>query len=117
MEISLNKIPITHNCFLRLHWSKRAKDKEEWKFLLLPHYKIRNIVEGKKIELTIIIYRHRIQDPDNRVASLKNLIDALKEMRFLVDDNDKWLVLNLPQEIKSKIEETVVEFKVIKEGK
>lgn len=116
--ITLDKIPISNNKFLRMHWAKRHLDKIEWSNLLLPHYRIRNAVRGNKIELTIVVYRVKLQDPDNAVACLKPLIDALKEMNFLVDDNNEWLILKSSQEqVKSSSHaRTVITLRIVKGG-
>ena len=119
-KIELDRIPVTLNRFLRLHWATRIQDKSEWKQYLLPYYKIRNAVSGKKIELTITVYRSRLQDPDNKVGSVKNLVDALKEMGFLVDDNNEYLILKVEEKkvniiTDSQPARTVLELKVIED--
>lgn len=113
--IQVNKIPISNNRFLRMHWTKRRADKQEWVQTFLPFLQIRDVLRGKKVELTICVHRKRAQDPDNAAASQKNIIDALKDLHFLVDDNDKWLVLNQPIQIVSRVEKTILFFRTIRE--
>lgn len=93
-----------------MHWTSKQRDKQDWCSHLLPHYKIRkDMIMWTKTKLHITVYRKRLQDTDNHYASLKNLIDALKDMGFIKDDNLKYLDL-ISGQIKSKKEYTEVIF-------
>ena len=43
--------------------------------------------------LRFTVYRSRLQDPDNAVASLKPLIDAICKLGWLTDDSEEYLTL------------------------
>ena len=105
---SIPRIPVAHNKVLRQHWAVRRKDAQDWKMLCraycgLPHFDPLRLDE--KITLKITVCRVRLQDPDNSVASLKPLIDAIRRLGWLKDDNEDYLRLITAQEKCSKAEE------------
>ena len=55
--------------------------------------------------LRFTVYRSRLQDPDNAVASLKPIIDAIRRLGWLTDDSEKYLTLVSRQEKCSRQEE------------
>ena len=57
------------------------------------------------VELDITVFRNRLQDPDNAIASLKPLIDAIKCAGWLVDDDCARLVLKAQQVKCTKVEQ------------
>ncbi len=105
---NIPKIPVAHNKVLRQHWAVRRKDAQDWKILCraycgLPHFNPLKLDE--KITLEITVRRVRLQDPDNSVASLKPLIDAIRRLGWLKDDNEDCLRLITAQEKCRKDEE------------
>ncbi len=64
--------------------------------------------EHPKRKVRIISYRKRIMDPDNFVGGLKPLIDALVLNHLLVDDSNKFMILEPKQERDIKIQSTHV---------
>ena len=51
------------------------------------------IMRGQcKAELEVTSYRHAILDHDNLVGGAKPLIDALRDLKLIVDDKPEWLV-------------------------
>lgn len=52
-----------------------------------------------KRRLEIITSRKRRLDPDNAVASLKPVIDALKRAGWIRNDSPKWLELEVSQDV------------------
>tara|TARA_R110002020_G_scaffold145643_2_gene319869 strand:- start:85 stop:378 length:294 start_codon:yes stop_codon:yes gene_type:complete len=68
-----------------MHWAARRKDGRDW------HRAIGAICGNGnapgRIELEITVHRVRLQDPDNAVASLKPVIDALNRHGWMVDDD------------------------------
>jgi len=55
--------------------------------------------------LRFTVYRSRLQDPDNAVASLKPIIDAICKLGWLTDDSEEYLTLVSKQEKCSRQEE------------
>lgn len=58
--------------------------------------------------------RRRIQDPDNRVASLKPVLDALVARGWLTDDSSVHLELEVKEEV-SKVAQTTIRWTVLEE--
>ena len=51
------------------------------------------------MHISILCYRKGLQDPDNAVASVKPLVDALVARGWAVDDSAKWLTLEVAEKI------------------
>jgi Holliday junction resolvase RusA-like endonuclease len=64
-----------------------------------------------KVRVKITVYRGKEQDPDNAVASVKPILDALVEAGWLRDDTSEWLVLEVEEVkgTKKKDRRTVIE--------
>jgi hypothetical protein len=112
------KPPKALNDFLRLHWAAKNRDLKSWKLLVLsvagqgPWSKIAH--QGrKKVRLKITVYRWNVQDPDNAYGSVKNLVDALLSLGWMVDDRPKWLDLEVCEEIDRKKQRTEVQWKAL----
>ena len=54
-----------------------------------------------KAQLLIQVHRSRFQDKDNMYGSVKPIVDAIKKLGWIVDDDNKHLDLKV-EEIKSK---------------
>lgn len=85
---SLNKV-------LRWHWATRGRVKRQWKdyLTIVGHRKVDGHTPFHRIE--ILSRRKKLVDEDN--LSPKILIDAIKELGWIVDDN--------PNEITTKVEQ------------
>ncbi len=77
------------------HWSVTRKQREIWRMMV--SLAIRNFdFETAPIKRHVLIERHNAGpglDRDNLYGSYKQLIDALKDHRLIVDDSDQWLEL------------------------
>lgn len=87
----------TLNKVLRWHWSRRAKEKEAWKLELLPFKKA--IGRKKFKNVRIISVRKRLLDVDNLTGGAKQLIDGIKEMGWIHDDNPKSCNIEVLQQL------------------
>jgi len=88
------------------HWRTRHGERRRWGKAMLvlrpgPFMAMRagELVRIRKVRLTIEVWRWNKQDPDNAVASLKPLLDALKQHGWLVDDSETWLEFTLTEHI------------------
>lgn len=94
---------MTNNKSLRMHWAARRKDSRDW------HRAIGAICGNGnahgQIRLEIVVFRVRLQDPDNAVASLKPVIDALNRHGWMVDDDCAGVDLGARQEKCKKADE------------
>ena len=59
--------------------------------------KIEKMKRPKKRILMIYSYRKKTMDPDNIIASHKQVIDAIKELGLIWDDSDKYIDLTILQ--------------------
>ena len=94
-------MPATLNQTLRWHWMKRHRYNEGWFVRLLGAAGRPSFKPKGKAKLRITVYRSRFQDKDNMYGSAKPLIDAVKKLGWIVDDDPKHLDLKV-EEIKSK---------------
>lgn len=95
-------IPIkleTNNALLRMHWAKRRRYQrgiKEQIWTTIPFRCNNGAPRSKKI-VKILYLTKRRQDPDNFVASLKFLIDAMVELELLKDDSPECMALHAEQ--------------------
>jgi Holliday junction resolvase RusA-like endonuclease len=95
------KIPPSSNEYLRMHWAvkKRLRSNFAWllKIAAAPH-----ILTAEKmaahVQITIFSNapkatggRARRLDYDNLYGGVKPLLDAMKDIRLIVNDSPKWL--------------------------
>ena len=96
LHLVIPRLTPSLNKLIRMHWRERQKLMKTWdwevKAAMSETYReIR--FEHPKRNLRIISYRKRISDEDNFVGGLKPLIDALVLNHLLVDDSNKFMVL------------------------
>ena len=94
-------MPVTLNQTLRWHWMKRHRYNEGWFVRFIAEAGRPSGDPGEKMSLRIDVYRSRFQDKDNMYGSVKPLVDAVKKLGWIVDDDPAHLDLKV-QEIKSK---------------
>ena len=94
---TLGRIPRSANRVLRAHWGARTHDKKSWiRYVLAACGRPPRRVE-EKIRLEVTVHRKKLQDPDNAVASVKPLLDALRRTGWLRDDSHEWLELSVKE--------------------
>lgn len=99
-----DRVPLAFNRYARDRrhgWQRALGEKVIWTKL------IRDLADGgpwaygdssshpERVRLAVTMNRSRLQDPDNRVSSLKPLIDALRRTGWLYDDSEHWLELHV----------------------
>ena len=86
---SLNKL-------IRMHWRERQALIVTWnwevKAAMRETYQEITFDHPKR-KVRIISYRKKISDEDNFIGGLKPLIDALVSNHLLVDDSNKFMIL------------------------
>lgn len=113
IKLTIPRLPPSPNGkggYLRMHWAKRRKDKEEWKWeivaqLLLepgmapvdPWVLVRTAPRCK-VKVRIHQVRARKLDRDNLWASVKNIVDAIVICGLARGDSEKWMDLSVSQE-------------------
>lgn len=107
---SLNKL-------LAMHWRERQALNRTWdwevKVAMRETYEEITFDHPKR-KVRIISYRKRIMDSDNFVGGLKPMIDALVLNHLLVDDSNKFMILDPKQERDLKNQRTEVIIKEVK---
>ena len=93
-------LPATLNKFLRMHWAVKKKYNDNWYIRSLGECGRPSFNPGKA-EMTITMFRSRLQDKDNRYGSVKSLVDTFTKLGWIKDDNTENLTLKVKEE-KSK---------------
>jgi hypothetical protein len=114
---------------VRAHWSLKHSERRRWGKAVLaippgpwertwtrPDPLGQGVIDyralPRKCRLRITVYRWNLQDPDNAVASVKPLVDAIRSRGWAVDDSAKWLELEVLEEIDRKDRRTIVEWEL-----
>lgn len=108
--IVIDRLSISSNKLLRMHWRKRWKLNIEWQWevALAEGWRIPTVKEKEKRKVKIISYRKRRMDPDRFVGGLSPLIDALKKAQLIWDDHVKYLELETEQRLDKNWQRTEV---------
>lgn len=110
MRIEIPAVPPSPNRVLGKHWSSKSGTKNEWIMWVRakrPEVHLKPVV---KMRLRAILAHSRPYDPDNAVAAMKPVIDALKHWRLIFDDSPQYLELTVEQvKCKHKDRHTVLE--------
>ena len=104
-------VPATANVKLRQHWTKRRKERQAWSAMLATGGPPTRGAPWKA-QVVVLVYRKRLQDPDNQVASVKPLVDALRARGWLYDDSAEHVELTVWEQ-KSVNPETLVSWRPI----
>ena len=97
-RVILKIIPKTQNQLLGMHWRSRMRERDRLHAAIdkaMGPYRFGD-TQGKQ-RVRIVMHRIRLQDPDNKVASVKYLIDALRRLGWLVDDTPEFLELEVEE--------------------
>jgi hypothetical protein len=102
----LRGIPYSPNYLNTKHWAVRAKWRTVWKEEVWgvwqenkKQYKIELPFQHAILEF-VVYYARLPQDSDNLTASMKPIIDGLKDCGIIIDDNPKHLFIKPPTYIK-----------------
>ena len=120
LRIRFRATPESLNKMLRTHWSKRARGRADWYWLLqvgtTPSQRIALKTAAQtqhrmKVRIKTFLRTRRF-DPDNLTAAVKPLLDSLVKLQFIRNDSPVWLDLKVEQDLASRnggISETVIE--------
>lgn len=107
-KIDIPRVTPSLNQWQRLHWRRRSALRRRFGEDLLVAMQARRRLERhrlarlKKTEspLRVTIVRHgkRLLDPDNLVGGAKPLIDAMRDLGLIVDDDPAHLELTVKQQ-------------------
>lgn len=95
------------NEFVDRHWAVSRRLKATWRMLLAHAL----IVDGRRWQaehrpvccdlLRVVPSRRQLLDHDNLWGGAKKVVDAMKELGWIVDDSPTWLTLQVDQEIQN----------------
>lgn len=93
-ELRIEEASPTANKYAYSHWRVRHGDKKRWAQLLSVEAATKRIPEatGPRV-LTIERHGKRRLDPDNLIGGAKGMIDELRRLGLLLDDDDTSLQL------------------------
>jgi len=101
LHLVIPRLTPSLNKLIRMHWRERQKLQQVWdwevKAAMRETYQ-EITFEYPKRNVRIISYRKKISDPDNFIGGLKPLIDSLVSNHLLVDDSNKFLILDEPKQ-------------------
>jgi Holliday junction resolvase RusA-like endonuclease len=111
MKIEIpNWTPLTVNKWRSLHWAKANRRKTADRQMIGVYcYKsgLTKATKKRRVELNIIKSgRGRLPDPD---AYFKSVLDALKNLGYIIDDSAKWVEWNQPKIERGKQIKTIIE--------
>ncbi len=105
MKIILDVVPPSFNTYDRLHWAQKKELRERFGRLVmfaLFEQGWRMPADSKdvpRMNVRILIGRPRRFDRENLWASVKPVLDGMRDIRALRNDSEVWLDLDVKQEI------------------
>jgi hypothetical protein len=101
--ITVHEVPKGPNArggLFRMHWAARRKYFDKWSWLIRIEAGAAHLCAGEmKSIVNIHQVRKRSLDTDNLYASCKPILDSLRKLGLIFDDNPKWCELKVTQEI------------------
>lgn len=105
---TIPRITPSLNKLLRMHYRTRMVERESWeKEVLIGLFAVEcpKAKHNEKRSVDITSYRISLLDHDNFIGGLKILIDALKNLKYIYDDDLEHLYLEAKQEKVAKRKE------------
>lgn len=118
IKLVIPRLTPSLNEYLAMHWTDKHKLMRTWHWEVIAairdtYKEIR--FDHPKRKVKIISYRKRLCDPDNLGGGFKPLIDALVLNNLLIDDSDKFVILDPCQEKDPKNQRTEIIITEVKE--
>ena len=109
MKIVIDLPIISGNKLLRMHWTKRAKIRDDYYMAIIEQIEYPMMAKEIKAKVIILSRRSRLLDKDNLYAGAKPLVDALKKSGLIWDDSPRWINLKVRQVIDAGNPRTEIE--------
>ena len=97
MRIVIDDVPESLNKVLRMHWAVRKRYNDKWYALVRSQIVPRRRKPKGKMVVFISLMRKRLLDKDNLYGSCKVIVDGIKQLDLIVDDDPKHLDLHCTQ--------------------
>lgn len=110
ITLTVPAAPPGMNALMRMHWRQRVKTLTLWKRLI---WSARCQISGsppvpfKKANVTVERRSPGQLDPDNLYASMKVVLDSLKDQKFIEDDSPNHINLIVTQ-VRGKAQTTIL---------
>ena len=104
IEFTIPRVPLSPNRMLTMHWAERGRENKAWQAEMLAALDpgkrtvIRMCAQDGKMKVSIRIYVVRKLDPDNLVGAVKPILDGMRACRYLKDDTEEHVSLEIQQE-------------------
>lgn len=105
ITITIQDVPPSGNKWQRMHWAERGRVKSAWKrtiWALIQRQDrswLMSMCEAHKVmHVEICLSHKKLYDTDNAYTSVKPVLDALRELKFLYEDAPAYLHLKVTQE-------------------
>lgn len=104
-EPKCRRIPHSPNRLNSLHWGEKKRWKDAWEeevgwAWIRDKMKYEHLLKDlpfKKAQLEIFIFSIQAQDTDNAYASMKGIIDGLRKVKLITDDDPSHLRVKITQ--------------------
>lgn len=94
----------------RMHWAKRRREKLRWQVYIGAKARGCHLPKATgKRNVLIIRYGAKRLDRDNLYGGMKGVLDAIKDLGYLVDDAVEWCHLECDQQTDRARPRTVIE--------
>lgn len=87
------------NVTSKMHWLKYQREKKMWQFAIWAVGQA--LIKSRNTPFTRITlrsYRKRLLDRDNLIGGAKMVIDAIRDLKWIVDDDPAHLTVEYVQE-------------------
>jgi len=94
MRIFLPKLTPSLNVSIREHWSKRRREKHGWVWMLISAV---GQDQGPFSRIGITRVSKGVLDPDNLSGGCKQILDAIRDLGWIADDDAKSVTVEYAQ--------------------
>jgi len=114
--LDIPDVPPSPNRLRGVHWAKKKQIADYWKSLVRAEILPGHVDVKQQVKVTLC--HARLYDKDNAYASCKPVLDALKTWKLIVDDSEKWLVVDVEQKTcPHKQRHTIIEISAAVSGR
>lgn len=123
IQLYLPKVPMRGRKLMegrtwRAQWGKKKREQGDWQLLIrskIGAQKPEKPLSGVIIETTIYRRSGFDLDDDNRLFSIKPIVDALVKERIIFNDSSRHVTIAVPKQVKVTCAEDEMTIVVIKE--
>lgn len=106
-QVSIDRAPMGLNRYIRIHWAQRVRERERWVEEIWAAFDGRPPRLGTA-KVQIYVETSHPQDPDNLQGSCKPILDAMRRLGIIDDDDESSIKLDVKQKRAKKGKTTIV---------